>query len=49
MSKKVESGNVKVDSGNLPKVNIFTVLDYVQVKNDERFNDSEVRNSKMNE
>ena len=47
MSKKVESGNVKVDSGNLPKVNIFIVLNYV--KNDERFNDSEVRNSKMNE
>ena len=47
MSKKVESGNVKVDSGNLPKVNIFIVLDYV--KNDERFNDSEVQNSKMNE
>ena len=47
MSKKVESGYVKADSGNLPKVNIFMVLDYV--KNDERFNDPEVRNSKMNE
>ena len=47
MSKKVESSYVKADSGNLPKVNIFMVLDYV--KNDERFNDPEVRNSKLNE
>ena len=47
MSKKVESGYVKADSRNLPKVNIFMVLDYV--KNYERFNDPEVRNSKMNE
>ena len=43
----MESGYVKADSGNLPKVNIFMVLDYV--KNDERFNDPEVRTSKMNE
>ena len=47
MSKKVESGYVKADSGNIPEVNIFMVLDYV--KNDERFNYPEVRNSKMNE
>ena len=47
MSKKVESGFAKADSGNLSKVNIFMVLDYVE--NDERFNDPEVRNSKMNE
>ena len=46
MSKKVESGYVKADSGNLPKVNIFMVLDYVK---NERFNDPEDRNSKMNE
>ena len=31
MSKKVESGYVKADSGNLPKVNIFMVLDYVKM------------------
>ena len=45
MSKKVESGYVKADSVNLPKVNIFMVLDCV--RNDEKLNDPEVRNSKM--
>ncbi|XP_058789699.1 uncharacterized protein LOC131663353 [Phymastichus coffea] len=47
MSNKLDPDFLKADSGNLPKVNIFMVLNYI--KNDDNFNDPEVRNAKMNE
>lgn len=46
MSLKLEPGFVKADSGNIPKIDIFMVLNYI--KNDDRFNDPEVRNAKAN-
>lgn len=46
MNLKLEPGFVKADSRNLPKIDIFMVLNYI--KNDDRFNDPEVRNVKAN-
>ncbi|XP_011884086.1 PREDICTED: uncharacterized protein LOC105571227 [Vollenhovia emeryi] len=42
---KPDPGFVGADSRNLPEINSFMVIDYV--KHEERFNDPEVRNSKM--
>lgn len=47
MNLKLEPGFVKADSGNMPKIDIFMVLNYI--KNiDNRFNDPEFRNAKAN-
>lgn len=43
---KLEPGYVKADSGNLPEINAFMVFDYI--KNDDRFNDPELRSAKTN-
>ncbi|XP_071576230.1 uncharacterized protein [Temnothorax nylanderi] len=42
----VDSGFVKGNSNNLPKVDMFMVCEYV--KNNDNFNAAEVRNAKMN-
>ncbi|KYN02978.1 hypothetical protein ALC62_06183 [Cyphomyrmex costatus] len=44
MVKTIESGYVKADSNNLPKIDMFMVCEYI--KQDDRFNAAEVRGSK---